>query len=213
MFLQQTILRTGKPSQPDRSLDPSKIEFGRWCSPNFFQATYGDSGWTNPVVEHIHNFSLHPASIVFHYAQAIFEGLKAYKWPDGSVRLFRPEQNARRFNSSARRMNMPDVPERLFLDAVTNLVDLDRAFVPPPPGSLYIRPAMIASEPCLGIRPSKEFIFFVITLPAGTYFPNAPAGAGQYQCASCRVCGARRTRRDRQCEGGGKLRRHFEDHR
>jgi len=176
--LVQSILRTGKPSQPDRSLDPAKIEFGRWCTPNYFVMKYENGSWQNPVVEPLQNFSLHPAALVFHYAQAIFEGLKAYRWPDGNIGLFRPEANAKRFNSSARRMNMPDVPEQLFLDAVSNLVDLDRAFVPPEPGSLYIRPAMIASEACLGVKASKEFIFFVLALPAGTYFPNAPAGAG-----------------------------------
>ncbi len=139
---------------------------------------YEDGAWQSPVVEPMHNFSLHPAALVFHYGQAIFEGLKAYKWPDGSIGLFRPDANARRFNSSARRMNMPEVPEELFIEAVSNLVDLERAFVPPEPGSLYIRPAMIATEACLGVRASKEFIFFVLTLPTGAYFPHATAGAG-----------------------------------
>jgi len=174
----ESIRRTGTASQPDRSLDPSKIEFGRWCTPNFFVMEYENGSWQSPVVEELHHFSLHPAALVFHYAQSIFEGLKAYRWADGSIRLFRPESNARRFNSSARRMNMPEVPEQLFVDAVCNLVDLERAFVPPEPGSLYIRPAMIATEPCLGVRGSKEFTFFIITLPAGAYFPSAPAGAG-----------------------------------
>jgi branched-chain amino acid aminotransferase len=139
---------------------------------------YEEGSWQSPVVEPLHNFSLHPAALVFHYAQAIFEGLKAYRWPDGNVGLFRPEMNARRFNSSARRMNMPEVSEQLFIDAVNNLVDLERAFVPPEPGSLYIRPSMIATEACLGVRASKEFTFFILTLPTGAYFPNAPAGAG-----------------------------------
>ena len=178
MSLVQSIRRTGKPSQPDRSLDPARIEFGRWCSPNYFVMKYENGSWQSPVVEALHNFSLHPAALVFHYAQAIFEGLKAYQWPDGNIALFRPDANARRFNSSARRMNMPEVPEQLFLDGVSNLVDLDRAFVPPEPGSLYIRPAMIASEACVGVKASKEFIFFILTLPAGAYFPNSQDGAG-----------------------------------
>lgn len=139
---------------------------------------YANGSWQAPVVEPLHDFNLHPAALVFHYAQAIFEGLKAYRWPDGSIALFRPDMNARRFNSSARRMNMPEVPEQLFLDAVNNLVDLERAFVPPEPGSMYIRPAMIATEACLGVKASKEFTFFILTLPSGAYFPNAPAGAG-----------------------------------
>lgn len=178
MSLVETIHRTGKPSQPDRSLDPARIEFGRWCTPNYFVMKYENGSWQSPVVEPLRNFSLHPAALVFHYAQAIFEGLKAYRWPDGNIGLFRVEANARRFNSSARRMNMPEVPEQLFIDGVCNLVDLERAFVPSEPGSLYIRPAMIASEACLGVKASKEFIFFILTLPSGAYFPNAPAGAG-----------------------------------
>jgi branched-chain amino acid aminotransferase len=176
--LVQTIRRTGKPSQPDRSLDPAKIEFGRSFTPNFFAMHYENGAWGDPVVEPLHNFSLHPAALVFHYAQAIFEGLKAYRWSDGSVVLFRPEANAKRFNSSARRMNMPEVPEQLFLDGISNLVDMERGFVPEAPGSLYIRPTMIATESCVGVRSSKEFIFYVITLPTGAYFPKAPLGAG-----------------------------------
>ena len=169
---QQTITRLAKPQQPDRSLDPARIEFGRWCTPNFFVSEFRSGGWQDPRLEPLHDFSLHPAALVFHYAQAIFEGLKAYRWQDDSIVLFRPEANARRFNTSALRMDMPAVPEDLFLDAVRGLVDLERNFVPQEPGTLYIRPTMIATEPCIGVRGASEFIFFVITLPAGDYFPG-----------------------------------------
>jgi branched-chain amino acid aminotransferase len=172
------IRRTGSPQQPDRSLDPSQIDFGRWVTPNFFHVEYAGGKWGEPLVSPVENFSLHPAALVFHYAQAIFEGLKAYRWADGSLALFRVESNARRFNASAARMDMPHVPEDLFIDAVHNLVDLERNFVPAEPGSLYIRPTMIATEPCIGVRGANNFIFFVLTLPAGGYFKETSGGIG-----------------------------------
>lgn len=180
MSLLQTthIHRTGKAHTPDRSLDPAQIEFGRWCTPNFFLLEYRNGVWQEPRVEPLHNFSLHPASLVFHYAQSIFEGLKAYRWANGSVALFRPEANARRMADSARRMDMPVVPEDLFLDAILNLVDLERNFVPSEPGSLYIRPTMIATEPCIGVRGASEFLFYVLTLPTGSYFKETAGGLG-----------------------------------
>lgn len=160
------------------SLDPKDIEFGRLCTPNFFVAEYRGGRWHDPRIEALHPFSLHPATNVFHYAQAIFEGLKAYRHPDGKVALFRPEMNARRFEVSAQRLGMPAVGEQLFLDAVHRLVDIERAFMPERPGTLYIRPTMIGTEPCLGVRSSNEFIFYVLTLPSGAYFKEMLAGTG-----------------------------------
>jgi branched-chain amino acid aminotransferase len=160
------------------SLDPKDIEFGRKCTPNFFVTEYRRGQWQDPRIEELHDFSLHPATNVFHYAQAIFEGLKAYKHPDDKLALFRPELNARRLNVSAVRMGMPQVAEQLFLEAVHRLVDIDRGFMPEPPGTIYIRPTMIGTEPCLGVRSSTEFIFYVITLPSGGYFKDLPSGTG-----------------------------------
>ena len=160
------------------SLDPKDIEFGRTCTPNFFMAEYKRGQWQDPRIEALHNFSLHPATNVFHYAQAIFEGLKGYRHPNDKLALFRPEMNAARFNVSAARMGMPAVDEQLFLEAVHKLVDVDRNFVPEPPGTIYIRPTMIGTEPCLGVRSSSDFIFFVITLPSGGYFKDLPSGTG-----------------------------------
>jgi branched-chain amino acid aminotransferase len=158
--------------------DPRKIVFGRTFTPHMFMAEYRAGSWQDARIAPLQNFSLHPAAMVFHYAQAIFEGLKAFEQPDGSVALFRPEMNARRFNASARRMAMPCVDEELFLDAASGLVQTDRASIPPYPGSLYIRPAMIATEACLGVKSSSEFTFFILTLPAGLYFPEVASGAG-----------------------------------
>jgi len=160
------------------SLDPKDIEFGRMCTPNFFVAEYRKGAWHDPRIEALHGFTLHPATNVFHYAQAIFEGLKGYRHPNGKLALFRPEMNARRFNDSAARMGMPQVDEQLFLEAVHRLVDVDRNFVPEPPGTIYIRPTMIGTEACLGVRSSNEFLFFVITLPSGGYFKDVPSGTG-----------------------------------
>ncbi len=158
--------------------DPRKIAFGRTFTPHMFLAEYRAGAWQDARIEPLQHFSLHPAALVFHYAQAIFEGLKAFEQPDGSIALFRPEMNARRFNASARRMAMPCVDEELFLDATAGLVQTERASIPPFPGSLYIRPAMIATEACLGVKSSSEFTFFVLTLPAGPYFPETAGGPG-----------------------------------
>jgi branched-chain amino acid aminotransferase len=97
--------------------------------------------------------------------------------PDGSAALFRPGMNARRLNHSAARMAMPDVPEQLFLDGVRTLVDCQRKWIPDPSGSLYIRPTMIGTEPCIGVRASSEYLFFVIVLPSGSYFPQVQSGS------------------------------------
>lgn len=163
---------------PPYSLDPKDIEFGRMCTPNFFVAEYRRGEWRDPRIEALHNFSLHPATNVFHYGQAIFEGLKAYRHSDSKLALFRPEMNAKRFDVSAERMGMPPVGEQLFLEAIHRLVDIDRNFVPEPPGTLYIRPTMIGTEPCLGVRSSTDFTFYVLTLPSGAYFKEMVSGTG-----------------------------------
>ncbi|MFW9603538.1 MAG: branched-chain amino acid aminotransferase, partial [Trichlorobacter sp.] len=107
----------------------------------------------------------------FHYAQEIFEGLKAYRWADGRIALFRPERNAQRFNQSAERMCMPAVPEELFVEGIKKLVALEQDWVPASAGtSLYIRPTMIAVEPILGVKPSDHYYFYVIMCPVGPYY-------------------------------------------
>jgi len=163
---------------PAIDLDPEKIEFGRTFVPLWFTARYSGGAWQQPRVERIGSIDLHPAAIVFHYGQAIFEGLKAYKWRDGSIHLFRPEQNARRFNRSAERMAMPQLDEKVFVDGIRDLVSRQRDWIPEFPGSLYIRPTMIGIEPCIGVRPSNEVLFFVLTLPSGAYFPKVAGLTG-----------------------------------
>lgn len=131
-----------------------------------------DRGWHSARVEAYGPLTMDPASSVLHYGQAIFEGLKAYRQADGSIVTFRPEENARRFQRSAARMAMPEMPEELFLEAVHQLVGIDAAWVPAAGGeeALYLRPLLIATEQTLGVRPSSSYTFLLIASPAGAYF-------------------------------------------
>ncbi len=158
-------------------LDPAKLEFGKTFAPDWFVSEYKNGLWQNARVEPSHNISLHPAAIVFHYGQSIFEGMKAYRWANGKVALFRPKDNARRFARSAERMAMPPVDPEFFVEAVKALVRTDAAWTPREPGSLYIRPTMMGTEACIGVRASHEFLFFVLALPSGAYFKEAGGSA------------------------------------
>lgn len=129
-----------------------------------------EHGWHKAEVRKREPFLLDPAAAVLHYAQEIFEGLKAYRGTDGAITLFRPDQNAKRFNLSAERMAMPTLPEETFLEAVNQLVSIDKDWIPGGNGSLYLRPFMFASEAFLGVRPSHRYTFCVIASPVGDYF-------------------------------------------
>jgi branched-chain amino acid aminotransferase len=128
-----------------------------------------DKGWHDAEVRAREPLTLDPAAAVFHYGQEIFEGLKAYRVGNG-ITLFRPEQNARRFQSSAERLAMPPVPEKVFIQAVEELVKIDVDWIPGGEGTLYLRPFMLPIEPYLGVRPALEYIFMVIASPVGAYF-------------------------------------------
>lgn len=129
-----------------------------------------EEGWHSPKITERVPFAIDPAAAVLHYAQEIFEGMKAYRSADDHILLFRPDQNAKRFNKSAERMAMPQLPEELFLQAVNELVKIDAAWVPEGEGSLYLRPFMFATEPFLGVRPSDNYTFCVIASTVGAYF-------------------------------------------
>ncbi len=163
---------------PREKLDPNHIAFGKVFTPNMFVCEYKDGRWAGARLQPVQAFPLHPAALVLHYAQAIFEGLKAFRQQDGSVALFRAEKNAARFNRSAHRMCMPEVPEELFLNAVAEISRVEEEWIPSEPGSLYLRPTMIGTEASIGVRSSNEFLFFVLALPAGAYFPQAAGGLG-----------------------------------
>jgi branched-chain amino acid aminotransferase len=156
-------------------------------------------GWYDPRVEARAPIAMDPATAVLHYAQEIFEGLKAYRTQDGGISLFRPEANARRFRDSATRMAMAQLPESVFIDSIRELVTIDREWVPTnPEGSLYLRPFMYASEVFLGVKPSAEYLYLVIASPVGSYFKSgvkpvtvwisseytraAPGGTGAAKC-------------------------------
>jgi len=158
--------------QKKKFTDESQLGFGRIFTDRMFIAEWkAGQGWVDARIEPYAPFSLDPSCLVLHYAQEIFEGLKAYRWQDGSVALFRPEMNARRFNRSAERMCMPEVPEELFLQGVAELVRLEADWIPTSSGtSLYIRPTMIAVEPVLGVKPSDHYYFYVILSPVGAYY-------------------------------------------
>ncbi|MGO1321046.1 MAG: branched-chain amino acid aminotransferase [Galactobacter sp.] len=128
-------------------------------------------GWHDARLEPYGPINLDPAAAVLHYGQEVFEGLKAYRHADGGVRTFRPEKNAARLNTSARRLALPELPEDIFLEAIQLLVEADQSWIPTGDGqSLYLRPFMIATEAFLGVAPAKQVSFRVIASPAGNYF-------------------------------------------
>lgn len=143
---------------------------GQFSNRMFTQEYTPEKGWHNAQIGPYRNFSLPPATAVFHYAQEIFEGTKAYRRADGKINLFRPWENMKRFNDSAQRMAMPAVDEEEHLAAIVKLIELEQEWVPDPPAALYIRPTMIATEAALGVHASNSYLHFVIVGPVGSYF-------------------------------------------
>lgn len=149
--------------------------FGRYFTDHMVVIRWSaEEGWHDARVQPYGPLTLDPAVMVLHYGQEIFEGLKAYRQPDGSVATFRAEANAARFQDSARRMAMPALPTELFLESLAELVRVDEPWVPPAGGeeSLYLRPFLIATEVGLGVRPAAEYLYLLIASPAGSYFPG-----------------------------------------
>ncbi|MFO7766119.1 MAG: branched-chain amino acid aminotransferase [Pelovirga sp.] len=160
-----------------RISDENNLVFGKQFTDRMFVMQYDEGkGWHSPRIQPYGPFSLDPAAMVFHYSQEIFEGLKAFRRADGRVALFRPADNVARFNRSARRMCMPEVDESFFLDALLQLIRLEADWVPRNEGtSLYIRPTMIATEPMLGVRPSNQYLCYIILSPVGAYYRGGVA--------------------------------------
>ena len=157
---------------PKERPDEANLGFGKKFTDHMFIMNYTEGkGWHDGRIVPYAPFELDPACMVFHYAQEIFEGMKAYRIADGSVQLFRPVENARRINASGERMCIPPIPEEDFVDAVKELVAVDEDWVPHAPGtSLYIRPFIIASDVALGVHASKTYIFCIICSPSGSYY-------------------------------------------
>ncbi|HXJ22410.1 MAG TPA: branched-chain amino acid aminotransferase [Polyangia bacterium] len=167
---------------PTRRTRPKDAElgFGKVFTDHMAMVDYDadGGGWTNPRVVPYGPLTLDPAAAVFHYAQEIFDGLKAFRGADGKVRIFRLDRHCKRLQDGAPRLCIPPVDAELSRAAITALVDADREWVPGSPGtSLYIRPTIIATEPFLGVRPAKRYVFFVIASPVAGYHGDAFAPA------------------------------------
>ncbi len=154
--------------------DEQSLGFGRYFTDHFFNMTYTDGrGWHCARIEPYRALSLDPAALVFHYAQEIFEGLKAYRGRDDGVFLFRPKENWKRMACSALRLGMPEPPADIVHDALRQLLSVEKDWVPRARGTaLYIRPTMIATEAALGVKTSAEYLFYIILSPVGNYYPE-----------------------------------------
>jgi len=200
-LLEFTVERNANPASDEvRASILANPGFGQFHTDHMVSIDYtADTGWHDPRVTAYGPIELDPSAIVLHYAQEIFEGLKAYRNADGSITSFRPEANAKRFRDSAARMAMPAVSDQMFVGAIDELVRIDRDWVPDDPeASLYLRPFMYASEVFLGVRPANEYLFVVIASAVGSYFKGgvkpvtvwisseytraAPGGTGAAKC-------------------------------
>ena len=151
--------------------NPHNLGFGKFFTDRMFLRKYENGKWDEGMIKKLENFSLSPATSVFHYGQEIFEGLKAFKQKNGDVVIFRIDQNAKRLISSSKRMVIPPISEEYFIESITKLISLEKSWVPDELGtSLYIRPTIIATEPALGVHPSDSFYYYVILSPSGSYF-------------------------------------------
>ncbi len=162
------------PLDPEQKREAPAEDFGfgnLFVNRMFTQYWDQGVGWHDAQIGPFQDFSLSPATAALHYAQEIFEGTKVYRRPDGDLNLFRPWENMKRFNLSAKRMAMPQIDEEEHLEAIIKLIEMEAEWVPSAPGAtLYVRPAMFASEPFLGVHASTSYIHFVIAGPVGAYF-------------------------------------------
>ncbi|MCH5190698.1 MAG: branched-chain amino acid aminotransferase [Oscillospiraceae bacterium] len=193
-------IRTELTSTPKTKPDEKHLGFGNHYTDHMFIMDYEKGqGWHDARIVPYQPIILDPSALVFHYAQECFEGLKAYRCPDGSVQLFRPDKNAERMQSTHRRLCIPEIPVEDFVEAVKALVSVDKDWVPSEPEtSLYIRPFTIATEPVLGVKASDKYQFIIICSPSGAYYEEgmnpvkiyvedefvraAPGGTGYIKC-------------------------------
>lgn len=166
------ITRAERSKLNEMSLE--NIPFGRYYTDHMLEADYENGEWKNIEIKPYQPLLLEPSTAALHYGQAIFEGIKAYRDAEGHAFIFRPFDNYKRFNLSAERMQMPQVPEDIFMEGMRMLVDLDKNWIPQNADhSLYIRPFMFSSDPVIGVKPSDSYKFMIILSPAGPYY-NAP---------------------------------------
>ncbi len=165
----EIVPESERKAKPDAALG-----FGRHMADHMFVMSWDEAqGWHDAAIKKYADFSLDPAAMVLHYGQAIFEGMKAFRGRDGRIHLFRPTANFARMNKSAQRMCMPQIPEDEVMKGLRMLLEADADWIPDEHGSsLYIRPTMIATEAGLGVRPSNQYLFYIITCPVGAYYPE-----------------------------------------
>ncbi len=150
------------------------IPFGKYFTDHMLEADCINGEWTNIAIKPYQALTLDPSTAALHYGQAIFEGIKAYKDEDGNAVIFRPIDNYKRFNVSAERMQMPAVPEEIFMEGMRKLIEIDKDWIPSlPDHSLYIRPFMFSSDPVIGVKPSDTYKFMILLSPTGPYY-SAP---------------------------------------
>lgn len=157
---------------PKEKPDANSLGFGQVFTDHMFVLDYTEGqGWHDPRIIPYQPITLDPSAMVFHYGQTVFEGMKAYRTPEGNVQLFRPQKNFERLNRSSARLSIPAIDEQLALEGLLQLVQIDQEWVPAVAGtSLYIRPFIIATEPYLGVSPSKNYQFIIIMSPVGSYY-------------------------------------------
>ena len=156
------------------TIDFDNLSFGTVFSDHMMVCDYKNGQWQQAEIKPYEPFTFDPSASVFHYGQALFEGMKAYKGKNDKVFLFRPDQNIKRFNKSSERMAIPEFPEEIFLEGLNQLLRLDADWIPQGEGqSLYVRPFVIATEPCIQANPSKEYRFAIICSPVSSYFSGA----------------------------------------
>jgi branched-chain amino acid aminotransferase len=153
------------------TVDFNNLAFGKTFTDHMYVADYKDGKWQSHRIEPFKNFQVHPANIAWHYGQAIFEGMKATRHQDGTPMLFRPEMHSDRINKSAERLAMPHFPKESFMEAVTEIVRLEKEWIPKEEGSaLYIRPYMIAMDEFIGVQISQTYKFIIFCCPVGPYY-------------------------------------------
>jgi branched-chain amino acid aminotransferase len=167
------LTRTTRTQLKDKP-DENKLGFGTIFTDHMFNMDYNpEKGWHNPRIEPYAPFVLDPSTMILHYGQGIFEGLKAYRTSAGTIQLFRPRDNFKRFNYSARKLCIPEIDEAFALEALKELLRIEKDWVPGAQGtSLYIRPTIIATDPYLGVRAAHTYRFFIILSPVGAYYPE-----------------------------------------
>lgn len=164
-----SITKTERSKLQDINLE--NIPFGRYFSDHMLEADFENGEWTSVEIKPYQPLLLEPSLAALHYGQAIFEGIKAYRDKEGNAYIFRPFDNFKRFNRSAERMNMPTVPEEIFMEGMRQLIAIDKNWIPAKKDhSLYIRPVMFAADPMLGVRPAETYKFLILLSPTGPYY-------------------------------------------